>query len=140
MPVDLSSLHLLGLLADDDQQLILAALPDMATARSAVTDTILTREKTRALGVATYTAALRHDDSIEKTTLTPAQHAALRDQAVALEARASSMEIRVPTTQQDARPTPSPSRWKAGCLCGATTWTCGSGPANAAYWPSASWT
>ena len=56
----------------------------------------------RALGVSSYTAALRHDDSIEKTTLTPAQHAALRDQAAALEASASSIEIRTPAAVQDA--------------------------------------
>lgn len=84
--VDLSSLHLLGLLAGDDQLLIRSALPDMTTARSAVSDAVLTRDKMRALGVSTYTATLRYDDSIEKTTLTPAQHAALRDQAAALEA------------------------------------------------------
>lgn len=100
--VDLSSLHLLGLLADDDRLLIRAALPDMTTARSAVSDAVLTRDKMRALGVSTYTAALRHDDSIEKTTLTPAQHAALRDQAAALEAGASSMKIRSPAAPQDA--------------------------------------
>ncbi|HEX9355490.1 MAG TPA: hypothetical protein VF933_16950 [Streptosporangiaceae bacterium] len=100
--VDLSSLHLLGLLADDDRLLIRAALPDITTARSAVSDAVLTRDKLRALGVATYTAALRHDDSIEKTTLTPAQHAALRDQAAALEASASSTEIRTPAAAQDA--------------------------------------
>ena len=99
---DLSSLHLLGLLADDDRLLIRATLPDMTTARSAVTDAVLTRDKMRALGVSTYTAALRHDDSIEKTTLTPVQHAALRDQAAALEASASSMEIRTPPAAQDA--------------------------------------
>jgi hypothetical protein len=100
--LDLSSLHLLGLLADGDRLLIRAALPDMTAARSAVSDAVLTRDKMRALGVSTYTAALRHDDSIEKTTLTPAQHAALRDQAAALEASASSMEIRVPAAPQDA--------------------------------------
>jgi hypothetical protein len=55
-----------------------------------------------ALGVSTYTAALRHDDSVKKTTLTPAQHVALRDQAAALEASTSSMEIRVPAAPQDA--------------------------------------
>ena len=58
--------------------------------------------KIRALGVSSYTAMLRPDDSIEKTTLTPAQHAALRDQAAALEASASSMEIRVPAAPRDA--------------------------------------
>jgi len=100
--VDLSSLHLLGLLADDDQLLIRAALPDMTTARSAVSDAVLTRDRMRALGISTYTAALRHDNSIERTTLTPAQHAALRDQAAALEASASSMMIRVPAAPQDA--------------------------------------
>jgi hypothetical protein len=55
----------------------------------------------RALGVSSYTAALRHD-KIEKTTLTPAHHAALRDQAAALQASASSMEIRTPAAPQDA--------------------------------------
>jgi hypothetical protein len=100
--VDLSSLHLLGLLSEDDRVRIRAALPDMTTARSAVSDAVLTRDKIRALGVSSYTAILRPDDSIEKTTLTPAQHAALRDQAAALEASASSIEIRVPAAPRDA--------------------------------------
>jgi hypothetical protein len=100
--IDLSSLHLLGLLNDDDRLLILAALPNMTTARSAVADAVLMRDKIRALGVSTYTAALRHDGSVEKTTLTAAQHAALRDQAEALEAGASSIEIRSPAASQDA--------------------------------------
>jgi hypothetical protein len=48
----------------------------------------------------TSTAILRHNDSIEKTTLTPAQHAALRDQVDALEVSAS-IEIRVPAYPTD---------------------------------------
>ena len=99
--IDLSSLHLLGLL-DDDRLLIKDAVPDMITARSAISDAVLTRDKLRALGVSTYTAALRPDNSIEKTSLTPAQHAALRDQAAALEATASTMEIRTPEAAQNA--------------------------------------
>jgi hypothetical protein len=100
--IDLSSLHLLGLVADDDRLVIKDAMPDMITARSAISDAVLTRDKLRALGVSTYTAALRPDNSIEKSTLTPAQHAALRDQAAALEASASSMEIRTPPATQDS--------------------------------------
>lgn len=138
--VDLSSLHLLGLLAEDDRLLIRAALPDMTTARSAVSDAVLTRDKLRALGVSTYTAALRHDDSIEKTTLTPAQHAALRDQAAALEASASSMEIRTPAAAQDA-PADAIAIAREGAL---PLWcddmACGSRPGSAAWRPSASWT
>lgn len=86
----------------ENQLLIRAALPDMTTARSAVSDAVLTRDKMRALSVSSYTATLRHDTRIEKAILTPAQHAALRDQAAALEASASSMMIRIPAAQQDA--------------------------------------
>ena len=39
----------LGLLNDDDRLLILAAPPNMTTARSAVTDAVLTRDKIRAI-------------------------------------------------------------------------------------------
>jgi len=100
--VDLSSLHLLGLLADEDRLLIRAQVSTMICARSAVSDAVLTRDKTRALGISTYTAALRHDGSIERTTLTATEQGALRDQAAALEASASSTEIRTPTATQDA--------------------------------------
>jgi len=100
--IDLSSLHLLGLVDDNHRLLIKDAVPDMITARSAISDAVLTRDKLRALGVSTYTAALRADNSVEKTSLTPVQHAALRDQAAALEASASSLEIRTPPAAQDA--------------------------------------
>jgi hypothetical protein len=100
--VDLSSLHLLGLLAEDDRLLIRAELPTMITARSAVGDAVLTRDKMRAIGISTYTAALRHDGSIERTTLSATQQGALRDQAAALETSASSMEIRALAATEDA--------------------------------------
>ena len=56
----------------------------------------------RGLGISTYTAALRPDGSIERTTLTATQQAALRDQAEALEAVTSSLQTRTPAARKDA--------------------------------------
>ena len=99
---DLSSLHLLCLIADDDRLHIRAKMPDLIVARSAVTDAVLTRDQMRGLGISTYTAALRPDGSIERTTLTATQQAALRDQAEALEAVTSSLQTRTPAARKDA--------------------------------------
>ncbi len=79
--MDLSSLHLLGLLPEDDRLLIRAALPDIVVAGAAVTDIVLTCDHMRGLAVATYTASLRADGTVERTTLTPGQQARLRQRA-----------------------------------------------------------
>jgi hypothetical protein len=91
--VDLSSLHLLGLLPEEDRLLIRAALPDMVVAGAAVTDSVLTCDHMRGLSVATYTASLRADGTIERTTLTPGQQARLREQAEALQAATASLHM-----------------------------------------------
>ncbi len=125
--IDLASLHLLRLLADDDQLLIRAALLGMITARSVVSGAILTRDKMRALGISTYTVALRHDDSIEGYPHPGPARGAPRPGSGSL-------------ARGPGRHHPSPSRGKAGCRCGATTWPCGSRPGTTGCWPSASWT
>jgi len=99
---DLSSLHLLCLLGDDDRLRIRSKLPDLLAARSAVTDTVLARDQMRGLGISTYTVALRPDGTIERTILTATQQAVLRDQAEALEAITSSLQTRTPAARQDA--------------------------------------
>lgn len=81
---DLSSLHLLRLLNDDDRLRIRAALPSLSIARAAVDDTVLTRDHMRGTSVATYTASLAADGTIERTTLTATQQALLRGQAETL--------------------------------------------------------
>jgi hypothetical protein len=91
--VDLSALHLLGLLPEDDRLLIRAALPDLLVAGAAVTDIILTCDDMRGLAVATYTASLRADGTVERTSLTPGQQARLREQAEALQAVAASLRM-----------------------------------------------
>jgi hypothetical protein len=96
---DLSSLHLLGLLTDDDRLRIRSAVPasSVIVARSAVDDALLTRDHTRNLSAATYTASLAPDGTIDRTTLTPAEQALLLTQAEALETAASSAQARQPT-------------------------------------------
>lgn len=91
--MDLSSLHLLGLLPEDDRLLIRAALPDIVVAGAAVTDIVLTCDHMRGLAVATYTASLRADGTVERTTLTPGQQARLREQAEALQAATASLHM-----------------------------------------------
>ena len=91
--VDLSSLHLLGLLPEDDRLLIHAALPDMLVAGAAVIDIVRTCDEMRGLAVATYTASLRADGTIERTTLSPGQQARLREQAEALKSALASLHM-----------------------------------------------
>jgi hypothetical protein len=100
--VDLSSLYLLSLIGDDDRLRLRSAVSTMIVARAAISDAILTRDQMRGLAIATYTAALRSDGTIERTTLTPVQQAALRDQAEALETSTSSLEPRSPAHRHDA--------------------------------------
>ena len=99
---DLSSLHLLALIADADRLRIRSGLQAMIVARSAVSDTVVTRDQMRGLAVSTYTAALRPDGSIERTTLTAVEQAALRERAAAPETIASSLDVRSPATRKDA--------------------------------------
>lgn len=99
---DLSSLHLLGLLDDDDRLRIRARIRTIIVARSAVLDATLTRDLMRALTIAAFTAALRPDGTVERTALTTLQQAALREQSEALEALAASLDVQSPTTRTDA--------------------------------------
>jgi hypothetical protein len=100
--VDLSSLHLLGLIAEDDRLRVRSALGSMIAARAAVSDTVLTRDQMRGLAISTYTASLRPDGTIERTILTPTQRAMLPDQSEALETITASLEARSPVSQNDA--------------------------------------
>jgi hypothetical protein len=101
---DLSSLHLLSLLTDDDRLRIRSALPgaSVTVARSAVDDALLTRDHVRNLSAATYTASLAPDGTIDRTTLTRAEQALLFTQAEALETAASSARARQPATTAGA--------------------------------------
>jgi hypothetical protein len=99
---DLSSLHLLGLLAEDDRLRIRSAMRTIVVARSAVLDATLTRDQMRGLAIAAFTAALRTNGTVERSTLTALQKAALRDQSEALEALAASLDVQSPSTRADA--------------------------------------
>lgn len=100
--VDLSSLYLLNLMSDDDRLRVRAAMPKMTAALASVGDTTATRDQMRGLAIATYTASLRTDGTIERTTLTRAEQATLREQAETLEALAASLEVQSPASHLDA--------------------------------------
>lgn len=91
--VDLSSVHLINLLADADRRRVRALAPHLTVASAAVYDAVRTRDSMRSLAIATYTVSLNPDGNIERTTLTPAQRSVLRQQAEALEAVASSLDV-----------------------------------------------
>ena len=99
---DLSALHLLSLIDHNDQLRIRSALQKMIVALASVGDTTLTRDQMRGLAVATYTAVLNPDGTIERTILSTAEQAALRDQSRALETLAASLEPRSPASHGDA--------------------------------------
>ena len=99
---DLSSLHLLGLLGDDDRLRIRSALPRLIAARPAVDDALLTRDHARGTEAATYTASLAADGTIERTVLTAVQQALLRGQAETLERMTVSADVRYPPAPSDA--------------------------------------
>jgi hypothetical protein len=99
---DLSSLHLLGLLEDDDRLRIRSALPRLTVARAAINDALLTRDHVRGLAAATYTASLAPDGTSERATLTTVEQALLRRQAETLETFAASAQARYPATAGDA--------------------------------------
>jgi hypothetical protein len=101
--LDLSSVHLMNLLADDDRLLIRAQLLDLRVARSAVVDALRTREAIRGLTISTFSARLGADGSIERAELTPVQRAMLREQAASLETVTSSLVAVAP--QQSIDPT-----------------------------------
>ena len=67
---DLSALHLLSLIDHDDRFRIRSALPKMMIALASVGDATLTRDQMRGLAIATYTAVLNPDGTIERTVLT----------------------------------------------------------------------
>src|SRR5262249_24582953 len=99
---DLSSLHLLGLLDDDDRLRIRSALPNLIVARAAVDDALLTLDHLRGVAAATYIASLAPDGTIERTTLSPVQQAVLREQAETLEQLTARAQARYPSTPGDA--------------------------------------
>jgi hypothetical protein len=99
---DLSSLHLLGLLEDEDRLRIRSALPSLIVARAAVNDALLTRDHLRGTAAATYTASLAPDGTIERTTLSPVQQAVLREQAETLEQLTARAQAAYPSTPGDA--------------------------------------
>lgn len=95
---DLSSLHVLGLLADDDRLRIRSALPSLTVARSAVDDALLTRDHVRNLSAATYTASLAPDGIIDRTTITTTEQGLLRTRAETLETITAAAHAGRPTT------------------------------------------
>jgi hypothetical protein len=90
--MDLSSVHLLNLLADADRLRLRSAVREPVVPVVAVDDVVQTRYDMRGLAIATYTASLSADGTIQRTTLSPAQQALLRDQAAALETAAASLK------------------------------------------------
>ena len=99
---DLSSLHLLGLLSDDDRLRVRAALPSLTVARSAIDDALLTRDHVRNLSAATYTASLAPDGTIERTTVTTTEQALLRTRAETLETITTDAHARRPAAPAGA--------------------------------------
>jgi hypothetical protein len=99
---DLSSLHLLGLLDEDDRLRVRAKLPSLIVARAAVDDAALTRDNLRGVAAATYTASLAPDGTVERTTLSAVQQALFRRESEALEQLASGADVRYPSTPGDA--------------------------------------
>jgi hypothetical protein len=99
---DLSALCLLGLIGEDDRLRVRAVIPNMIIAHASVGDATLTRDQMRGLAIATYTATLRPDGTVERTTLTRAEQAGLREQSETLETRAASLESRSPASRVDA--------------------------------------
>jgi hypothetical protein len=99
---DLSALHLLGLICKDDRLHVRAAIPNMIAAHASVGDATLARDQLRGLAIATYTATLRPDGTVERSTLSPGEQAKLREQSEALEALAASLESRSPSNHDDA--------------------------------------
>jgi Domain of unknown function (DUF4365) len=100
--VDLSALYLLGLVDEDDRLRVRAAMPKMIVAHASVSDATLTRDQMRGLAISTYTASLRPDGTVERTTLTTVEQATLREQSEALEALAASLETLSPASRVDA--------------------------------------
>ena len=99
---DLSALYLLSLLDEDDRLRVRAIMPKMIAAHASVGDATLTRDQMRGLAIATYTAALRPDGTVERTALTPAEQATLRERSEALETLVASLETRLPARRVDA--------------------------------------
>ena len=101
--IDLSVLRLLAMLPSDVADQLKAAVGPLTIPASAVADASRTRDDMRSLAVASYTATLQADGTIERTTLTAAQKAMLREYAEAIEHSASSLTV-VPV-QPHATPT-----------------------------------
>ena len=99
---DLSSLHLLTLLGDDDRLRIITSLRRMLIARSSVTDATMTRERFREIDLSSYTAAILKDGTVQRSTLSLEQKQYLRESALALELIASQTESAHPSIRTDA--------------------------------------
>jgi hypothetical protein len=91
--VDQSSIHLMNLVPADDRRRIKAVLRDLIAASAVVNDATRTRERMRGLSVATYTATLNADGTIERTILNATEQALLREQADRLEDSAAAMNV-----------------------------------------------
>jgi hypothetical protein len=100
--VDLSAIYLLDRLRNADRLLIRSAVRDAEITAGTVMDCARTREDMRGQGLATYTAALREDGTVERTTLTPLQREQLRERSELLESTASSFTLRRPQTHANA--------------------------------------
>jgi len=83
--VDLSALHMMNLVGEDDRLRIRAAIATLVAPGSAIEDTVRTRDSMRGLAISAYTAGLRPDGTVERTTLSAAQRALLEEQAKNLE-------------------------------------------------------
>ena len=99
---DLSSLHLLNLVGDENRLYLRAAMPTIIVARSVVGDIILTRDQMRDLAIAAFTVVLRPDGTVERTSLTAAQQATLSKQSEELETLAASLERRSSSSTDNA--------------------------------------
>lgn len=100
--VDLSSLHLLNLIDEDDRLRIRGTVRKFVVARSSVGDATLTRDQMRGLTMASHVAVLNSEGAVDRVTLTPMQQAALREQSEALETLAESCEVQSLDTHRDA--------------------------------------
>ncbi|MFD4637389.1 DUF4365 domain-containing protein [Lentzea sp. NPDC058436] len=91
--IDLSAIHLLTLLDNDDKRRLKAAIPRLIAPWGAVGDAVNTRATVRGLAIATFVASLSADGTVERTKLSPTQRAILQEQAEALEVLASGLII-----------------------------------------------
>ena len=99
---DLSALYLLSLIGEDDRLRVHAAIPKVIVTHTSVGDATLARDQVRGLSISAYTAALRPDGTVERTTLNPDELTTLRRRSQALEVLAASLGARSPARHVDA--------------------------------------